>query len=55
MRYIFRTYAGELLIHDLIVTKIQGHRPSGVTYGYQGKISFDVQDREHLKIIDIIR
>lgn len=55
MRYVFRTYAGELLIHDLIITKIQGHSPKGVTYGYQGRISHEVQDREHQKIIDLVR
>lgn len=50
-RYIFRTYAGELLIHDLIIMKLQGHTPEGVTYRYQGSISTKVQDKAHKKII----
>lgn len=51
-RYIFRTYAGELLIHDLIIMKLQGHTPEGVTYRYQGSISPKVQDKAHKDIIE---
>lgn len=54
-RYIFRTYAGEKLIHDLIIMKLQGHTPEGVTYRYQGAISPKVQDKAHKKIINMIR
>lgn len=49
-RYLFRTYAGELLIHDLIVMKLQGHTPKGVTFNYQGAISYKVIDEMNLKI-----
>lgn len=54
-RYIFRTYAGELLIHDLIIMKLQGHTPEGVTYRYQGAISPKVQDKAHKKIVKLVR
>lgn len=54
-RYIFRTYAGEKLIHDLVVMKLQGHTPAGVTYRYQGSISPKVQDKAHRKIIKVIQ
>lgn len=54
-RYIFRTYAGELLIHDLIIMKLQGHTPQGVTFNYQGAISYKVIDESHIKILNIIK
>lgn len=50
-RYLFRTYAGELLVHDLIVMKLQGHQPEGITYKYQGTISNDKLDFYHKEII----
>ena len=49
-RYIFRSLAGELLVHDIIIESIQGHRPSTISRGYQTQISFDVQDGEHERI-----
>lgn len=56
MRYVFRTFAGELLIHDLIVMQIQGHKPVSnvVTYRYQGRIPNHIQDEQHLKILDFL-
>jgi hypothetical protein len=54
-RYLFRTYAGELLIHNLIVMKLQGHTPEGITYNYQGNISHKVVDESHRKIIDYLK
>ena len=53
-RYLFRSRAGELLIHDLIVMKIQGHKPKGVTFSYQGSISKTVQDKEHKKVVKFL-
>lgn len=53
-RYLFRTLAGNLLINDLIIMKIQGHKPQGMTFGYQGAINYEVQDREHQKILDLV-
>lgn len=51
-RFIFRTMAGELLIHDILVAKIMGHKLEGITYRYQSSISKKVQDQAHLKIIE---
>lgn len=53
-RYIFRTFSGELLIHDLIVMKLQGHTPEGVTYNYQGNVSYAVLDEAHRKILNLV-
>ncbi|MEL4307387.1 phage integrase SAM-like domain-containing protein [Joostella sp. CR20] len=53
-RYIFRTFAGQLLLSDLIIMNIQGHVPEGTTFGYQGNIPYEVQDKEHDKVLDLI-
>lgn len=53
-RYLFRTLAGNLLINDLIIMKIQGHTPQGITFGYQGTINHQVQDKEHQKVLDLV-
>lgn len=53
-RYLFRTAAGNLLIDSLILMKIQGHTPQGVTFGYQGAINYEVQDKEHQKVLDLV-
>ena len=53
-RYLFRSRAGEKLIHDLIVMNIQGHKPQGVTFSYQGIISNKVQDNEHKKVVKFL-
>lgn len=55
MRYIFRTYAGELLTPDLIITRLQGHVSNSVSFNYQGAISNEVKDQLHQKIIDLVR
>lgn len=41
-RYIFRTIAGELLVHDLIIETIQGHTSDRISRKYQRAISYDV-------------
>jgi hypothetical protein len=53
-RYLFRSRAGEQLIHDLIIMKIQGHKPKGVTFSYQGNISKRIQDAEHKKVVNFL-
>ena len=53
-RYLFRTTAGNLLIDSLMLMKIQGHTPQGISFGYQGTINYEVQDREHKKILDLV-
>lgn len=52
-RYIFRTFAGNKLIHDLVIMKLQGHKPEGVTFIYQGNLNKEIQDKYHLEIIDL--
>lgn len=52
-RYVFRTIAGELLVHDLIVTLLQGHKNNSISYRYQGLISYKKQDKHHKKIIKL--
>lgn len=53
-RYLFRTAAGNLLIDSLVIMKLQGHTPKGVTFGYQGNLNYEVQDKEHQKILDLV-
>lgn len=53
-RYLFRTAGGNLLIDSYIMMKLQGHTPRGVTFGYQGALNHEVQDREHQKILDLV-
>lgn len=53
-RYLFRTTAGNLLINDLIIMKLQGHTPQGISFGYQGAINYNVQDKEHQKILNLV-
>lgn len=50
-RYVFRSIGGELLIDSFIISKLQGHSPQGVTFGYQGSIPYEVIDKEHEKIL----
>lgn len=51
-RYVFRTIAGNLLIHDLVVESLLGHKPSSISYKYQKGIPHEIQDKEHQKILD---
>jgi len=53
-RYLFRTTGGNLLIDSLIMMKLMGHSPKGITFGYQGALNHEVQDREHQKILDLV-
>ena len=53
-RYIFRTIAGELLISDLIIETLQGHKPTSITFKYQKGVSNEVLDKEHSKILATI-
>lgn len=53
-RYIFRSFAGELLIDTLVIMQLQGHKPEGVTYRYQKKLPHKIVDKEHQKILDLI-
>ncbi|WP_224483158.1 phage integrase SAM-like domain-containing protein [Robertkochia aurantiaca] len=49
-RYLFRTYAGNLLINTLVIMQIQGHTPQGITFGYQRRLPNSIIDKELAKI-----
>ncbi|MBR9853888.1 MAG: site-specific integrase [Algicola sp.] len=51
-RYIFRTIAGNLLIHDLVVESLLGHKPTSINHKYQRGLPNEVKDTEHQKILD---
>lgn len=53
-RYLFRSRAGELLLSTHIIELIQGHKSQGVSFSYQGTIPFEIQDKEHLKVISFL-
>ncbi|PHS08952.1 MAG: hypothetical protein COA88_05455 [Kordia sp.] len=53
-RYLFRTRSGQLLIDTHIMELIQGHKSQGVSFNYQGEISYEIQDREHEKVISFL-
>lgn len=53
-RYIFRTISGNLMIDSYIIMLLQGHTPQGMTFGYMGHLNYEVQDREHQKILDTV-
>lgn len=53
-RYLFRTIGGNLLIDSYIMMLLQGHTPQGITFGYQGAINYEIQDKEHQKILDLV-
>ncbi|MFV9549624.1 phage integrase SAM-like domain-containing protein [Algibacter sp. PT7-4] len=54
-RYMFRSFSSELEIYDLTVMKIQGHKPKGITFNYQGKVSNKIIDEALLKVIKFIK
>ncbi len=54
VRYIFKTYAEEIMTHDTIIKKLMGHSLRGVSFNYLGKLSYSVVDDAHRRIIDYI-
>lgn len=53
-RYLFRTFAGNLFITDLVINQIQGHTPEGVSFRYQRALPYDILDVEHQKVLDLV-
>lgn len=53
-RYLFRTYAGELMVHDLIVMQIMGHKSSNVSHRYQKNLNLEIQDEAHKNILNVL-
>lgn len=53
-RYLFRSLAGELLIDFLVIMQLQGHTSGNVTFGYQRDLPYEIIDREHQKVLNLI-
>ena len=53
-RYVFRTLAGELMVNDLVIMQLQGHKPVGVSFSYQKTLPTVLIDKHHQRIIDSI-
>ncbi len=51
-RYLFRTTAGNQMIDTLIIMKLQGHSPKGVTFNYQGAVNYSVLDESLSKVVN---
>ncbi|MBO6213746.1 phage integrase SAM-like domain-containing protein [Algoriella sp.] len=54
MRYTFRTIGGNLMINQMILEKIMGHSNNSISMGYQGATPYEIQDAEHLKVIEAV-
>lgn len=54
IRYTFRTIGGNLMINQMVLEKIMGHSNNSISMGYQGATPYEIQDAEHLKIIDAV-
>ncbi|MEM7487091.1 MAG: phage integrase SAM-like domain-containing protein [Bacteroidota bacterium] len=50
-RYIFRSWAGEAEADILATMQIQGHKPGGMTFVYQGRLSDKLVDKTLKKVI----
>lgn len=53
-RHTFNTIAYNNLTSEIIVKRIQGHKSKDMTFNYTGRLDYNVQDREHKKIIDAV-
>lgn len=54
MRYTFRTIAGNLMINEMMLKNIMGHSDNSISMGYQGATPYEIQDAEHLKVIEAV-
>lgn len=46
--------AGNMLINEIIIKKLMGHSDNSVSMGYQGAVPYNIQDSEHLKVIECV-
>lgn len=53
-RYIFRSAGGQSRASEYAIYQLMGHKPQGVSFGYQSKLPYDVLDEEHQRILDFI-
>jgi len=49
-RYVFRTFAGEMMMDTLVLMQLQGHKPTEVTFSYQRKLPNKIIDKQLLKM-----
>lgn len=54
IRYTFRTIGGNLMINQMMLEKIMGHTNKSISMGYQGATPYEIQDAEHLKVIEAV-
>lgn len=53
-RYIFRSAGGQSRASEFAIHQLMGHKPQGVSFGYQEKLPHEILDREHQRILDWI-
>lgn len=53
-RYLFRTAGGESRASEFAIYQLMGHKPPGISYGYQNRLPNDILDEEHQRILDYI-
>ena len=53
-RFIFRSASGSLLIQKNVIEQIQGHKSKEETFTYQQRLPYNVIDKEHLKVLDLV-
>jgi integrase len=53
-RYIFNSYAYSIGVQKEIVERLQGHKSKGETFTYSQRLNYDLQDREHLRVLELI-
>ena len=42
------------MINQMILEKIMGHSNNSISMGYQGATPYEIQDAEHLKVIEAV-
>ena len=53
-RFMFNSYAYSIGVSEKIVTLLQGHKSEGETHTYTKRLDYDLQDREHLRVVELI-
>ncbi len=53
-RYLFNTYASNLLINRSVIEQLQGHTASDISSGYNVGYQHEVLDAEHQKVLDLV-
>jgi len=53
-RYLFRSAGGQSRASEHAIYQLMGHKPQGVSFGYQSKLPFAMLDEEHQRILAFI-